>query len=146
MEQKKEIPKYVAMYLYHKKQLQDLKTTERKLKADITTLQPEVTQWLKTVPDYEFDLDFVGEREQQFGTKGKLCFVYDKRKEYLSKKALFSYLHSFFSGMYPEKDIDDMTQAAVSHVWLSRKSRKNTPTITRTFFKNKKTQTRVANH
>lgn len=135
------LPDYVINYLQLNKQLCDLKDKEKEIRSCIDKIQPIVGTWLQSVPQYEISLDFIGEEAQYLGSKGKLRFVVDKRKEYLGKNSLFAYLYSFFCTVYADKDVDnvrDLANAAVNHIWQSRKTTKNCPVITRTFSKKRK--------
>jgi hypothetical protein len=135
------LPEFVLQYLHFNKKLQDLRETEKEIKLYIDKLQPDVGLWLQSKSKYEVSLEFQGDELTQLGSKGKLRFTIDKRKEYLSKNALFTYLCSFFSSVYADKEashISELSHAAVNHIWLSRKTTKNVPVVTRTFSKKRK--------
>lgn len=136
-----EFPDFILKYLHMNKQLTDLKTKEKELKVGLTELSPVVTEWLKSIPKYEVNLEFFGDQEDSLGPNGKLRFSFEKRKEYLGKQALFTYMCSFFSNIYNDKDETDIEQlvtAAVDHIWSSRKTLKNIPVVTRTVNKKRK--------
>jgi hypothetical protein len=136
-----ELPDFVSAFLQCSTQLQVLRQQEKIYKDKMTELQTEVGQWLQCIPSYEVNLKFDEEQILMFGENGKLRFGIERRKEYLSKNNLVGYLSSFFSQIYPDKseqDIEQLSKAAGSHVWQSRKTTKNKPTVLRTYSKKRK--------
>jgi hypothetical protein len=136
-----QLPNFVVEYLQLRKRLEDLKTEQKEISKLIQVVVPTVGEWLQQVPKYEVSLQFDDDTEQALGTSGKIRFTMDTRKEYLGKNTLLIYIASFFSTIYPDKEQDqihDLARATVDHVWLSRKTMKNNPMVTRTFSKKKR--------
>lgn len=139
-------PNHVAEFLMCSNKLKMLREEEKALKKKIDKIQPILCTWLKSQPSLEMKLDFDNNQSAVFGECGKLKFEIEKRKEYLSKNNLFGYLKSFFSQLFPQKSekyIDEISLAASTHIWQSRKTTKHTASVVRTFSKKRKHSSRI---
>jgi len=135
------IPDYVTEFLVLTKELKDLRNQEKTCTKGLAELQPRMRLWLREVPSFELKLQFDEEEHSNFGDDGKLKFLIERRKENLSLTSLDGYLCSFFTQVYPEKshaDLDELSKAAASFVWQSRKTTTNNPTVQRTYVQARK--------
>lgn len=131
-------PNHVTEFLMCSNKLKEIRAEEKRLKKQMERIQPTLCTWLKKQPELEFKLNFDCKQKPMFGESGKLKFEIETRKEYLSKNNLFGYLRSFFSQLFPQKSgdyINEISMAAATHVWQSRKTTKHKASVVRTFSK-----------
>lgn len=130
------IPENVMKFVMYSKKIQDLKDETRKCRNELKGLQPDVQQWLKTQHDNQFILNINSAETGTFGNPGKLRLGVQKKRETISKSNLSSYLFSFFSSLWPDKeqrDIEEISHTAADHIWQSRSIVDNRPIAIRTF-------------
>jgi hypothetical protein len=131
-------PDFVQEFLHYKQSIRAIDRQKKELAQKVKELTPQVGRWLGTVPGHEYPLHFIGENEQKFGTKGKLCVRVRKQYEYMNKTRMEAYLLSFFVNTMVEQDHDELRQlahAAIEYIWKSKKLIKEEPYVTRTYTK-----------
>lgn len=130
-------PECIDQFLLATKRSNELKAEQKKIKHFINDLKPQVQEWLRDKPDCEYKLH----SSEKYGDPGKLRFVCNTSKEPITKGMLKSNLLSFFSSVFVDKseeDVSRLVDAAVEHVWMSRKSVTGKPSVTRTVSKKNK--------
>lgn len=127
-------PACVQEFLEVTRRRQELKQGDKELKSRLAELQPEVTSWLKTVPDYKYQLTNV----EDGGYPGKLRLDFGPASTVLNRSNLTEYLFSYFTTVFADKEeheIKSFAEAAVAHIWQARRRPQElrTPRVTRVF-------------
>ena len=111
-----DLPEPVSNFLKIKQELEVIHTRSKELKKYLSTIEPAVTDWLREQPQTEFNIP------ENLGQCGKLKFTMEKKREYLSKSALYNNLFSFFTNVHCDKSTEELkkyTRDAVEAVWGS---------------------------